>query len=289
MLRVTEGMIFRQVTNSVAKAQQRAYEAQTIAQTGRRVNRVSDDPIAASRASVLDSTIERLKGMGRVAARAQEELTVAESTLGEASVILTRAREIAIAGANSSMGADSRAALAQEIDGLRSQMVTLANAQVADVYVFGGHQTLTEPFDDTGAYSGDSGIRSAEVAPGTSVTMNITGDNSFIGTVNIFDELETLRDELNNDDPDAVAAVLDQLESGLQQLNTARTRSGVYLGQLRSSEDLRFELESSALTHRSEATDADINESFNALAQTQFNLQSAISQAQRILAGLTSR
>jgi len=291
MLRVTEGMIFRQVTSSIARAQKRAYDSQVIAQTGHRVNHLSDDPIAAARANILNSTLERLDGMGQVSARAEEELTVAESALGQASFIYNRAREIAIAGSNASMGAASRAALAEEVEGLRAQMLTLANTRVADVYVFGGYKTTAEPFDGiTAAYNGDNGVRLGEVAPGTSVKMNVSGDASFVvaGGVDVFAELESLKTDLLNNDPASVSARLGQLETGFSQLTSARGRTGVYLNQLRSGDELRYELESSALVHRTEAVEADVNEAFNALAQTQFNLQAAIAQAQKILAGLNN-
>lgn len=286
MLRVTEGMIFQQVTNSVRRAQKRAFDAQVIAQSGRRVNRLSDDPMAAARASVLNATLERLDGMGRVSARAEEELTVSESVLGQATMIYNRAREIAIAGANASMGAPSRAALAEEVAGLRSQMLTLANTRVADVYVFGGYKTTAEPFDNAGVYQGDNGVRLGEVAPGTTVKMNVAGDDCFVGGIDVFAELETLKTDLLNNDPAAVSTRLDQLELGFAQLNNARGRTGVYLNQLYSGDELRYEMESSSLVHRTEAVEADINEAFNALAHTQFNLQAAIAQAQKILAGL---
>jgi len=290
MLRVTEGMIFQQVTSSIARAQKRAYDSQVVAQTGHRVNRLSDDPVAASRANVLSSTLERLSGMGRVSALAEEELTVAESALGQASMIFNRAREIAIAGSNASMGAESRSALAEEVAGLRSQMLSIANTRVADVYVFGGYQTTTEPFDDAGGYSGDNGVRMGEVAPGTSIKMNVAGDDAFVSAtgVDVFAELETLQNNLVNNDPQAVSEELTHLETGFTQLTNARGRTGVYLNQLKSGDELRFELESSALVHRTEAVEADVNESFNALAQTQFNLQAAIAQAQKILAGLSN-
>ena len=286
MFRVTESMIFSQVTSSVAKAQKRAYEAQAVAQTGIRVSRVSDDPLGASRASILNSTLERLEGMSGVSARATEELSVAESALGEAGALMTRAREIAIAGANGSMGADSRAALAEEIDGIRDQMLTLANTRVADVYVFGGFKLVEPPYDEDGNYSGDAGVRRGEIAPGTSVNMNIPGQDAFGGDSDVFSVLENLSLQLRANDGGAVGESLTDLETTFQQVSNARARTGVYLGHLQSGDQLRYQLESSALVHRTESVEADINESFNDLAQTQFALQSAIAQAQTILQGL---
>ncbi len=286
MLRVTESMLFDQVTNSIRGAQKRAYDAQTVAQTGLRVNRLSDDPLAASRANILSSTLERLSGMETVANRATEELTVAESVLGEATTLYSRAREIAIKGANASMGEDSRAALAGEIDGLREQLLSLGNSRVADVYVFGGYQNTDEPFDAQGGYLGDNGVREGEIAPGTTIAMNVPGNQAFTGAVDVFKALEDLSQSLKDNDGDAVSKQLTTLEDGFLQLNNARGRTGVYLGHLRSGEALRYQVESSALVHRTEAVEADINEAFNELAHTQFSLQSAIAQAQSILQGL---
>lgn len=288
MLRVTESMIFSQVTTSVAAAQRRAYQAQSVAQSGMRVSRSSDDPLSASRANILSATLQRLEGMEGVSARATEELTVAESALGEATALMTRAREIAMAGATDSMGAESRAALALEAEGLRDQMLTLANTRVGDVFVFGGFQTSEPPYDQNGTYSGDSGARRGEIVPGTSVTMNIPGEVAFQDTTDLFAVLEQLVTDLQANDGGAVGESLTDLENGFLQINSARARTGVYLSQIQTGDQLRYQLESSALVHRTESVEADINESFNALAQTQFALQAAVAQAQTILSGLQS-
>ena len=290
MLRVTENMLFRQVIDSISGAQRRAFEAQTVAQTGLRVSRLSDDPVAASRANILSSTLERLSGMETVANRATEELSVAESVLGEATTIYSRVREIAVQGANGSQGAASRAILAGEVDGLREQLISLGNTRVAEVFIFGGYQTKAEPYDQQGVYSGDNGVRQGEIVPGSTVAMNVPGDQVFTGTgnVDVFKALADLSQSLNANDGVAVSKQLGTLEGGFEQLNHARSRTGIYLGHLRSGEVLRYQMESSAQAQRSDAVEADINEAFNELAHTQFSLQSAVTQAQSILQGLKS-
>jgi len=132
-------MVFGMVTRRVQLAQERAFKAQKIAQSGVRVEKASDDPLAAARGNVLNGSLERLRGMEQVSARAKQELAVGESALGEGSALFNRARELAVQGANATYDAESRRAMAQEVAGLREQMISIANTRVANVFIFGGY------------------------------------------------------------------------------------------------------------------------------------------------------
>ena len=288
MVRVTEQMMFQSLTQGVLKNQERLFEAQQRLQSGQRVRRASDDPIAAGRGLVMDQGLRRLGGMEKAATAVELELLAGESALGHADGLVTRAREIAIHGANETLGAEDRAILAEEVDGLLNTLLASANTQVGGVYVFAGYRSDAPPFQSDGTYVGDQGVRDTELAPGHQVAGNVPGSMAFGSGApsEIFGVLRQLRDDLAANDPDATRSRLPQLDASREQLGQARATLGTDLARLDQAEVLRTELQETLRVSRSEAVELDATTGYTDLLATQSALRAALAQAARILAGL---
>ena len=136
----------------------------------------------------LRSEIAQLDHSISVVSRGRSMLEHASSTLQEASALFTRAREVAVEGADATLDQDGRTALAQQADALLDRLIALVNEQHGNRSLFGGSQTGAPAFeaveDSTGRtigvrYNGGDAAVRAEVAPGVSVTLNEAGSNLF--------------------------------------------------------------------------------------------------------------
>ena len=117
--------------------------------TGKRVNRASDDPAAAARAERALASIGRSDTSQRAVDASKVLITQAESTLGDAGDLLQRARELMVSG-NASYGDAERKGIADELQQIRDQLLTLANSgDGAGTFVFGGQGSTQKPFIDT--------------------------------------------------------------------------------------------------------------------------------------------
>ncbi|HLT25343.1 MAG TPA: flagellar hook-associated protein FlgL [Zeimonas sp.] len=116
--------------------------------TGRRVNDPSDDPLAAAQAERLRSQLMRISIENRMIGFARQVLSTAEATLGQVGDALQFARESLVSAGNGAMTPEDRALIAKELQGIREQLVSLANRRDGTGgYVFGGQGTTTAPFD----------------------------------------------------------------------------------------------------------------------------------------------
>ena len=79
----------------------------------------------------------------RTTSSAQGEVQVADGALQSVGTLLQRAQELAVQLGNDTYSATERAAGAQEINGISSQIVQLMNTQVAGRYIFGGNNDST--------------------------------------------------------------------------------------------------------------------------------------------------
>lgn len=141
--------------------------------SGLRVNRVSDDPIAAAQAERVMVRLSRIETDQRALETQRAALSGAEGGLGEAIGLMQTARELMLAAGNAAYTPANRTTLAQQLTSLRDQIFAIANrADNNGVPLFSGLGSAGSPFADIPAgvqYQGAVGQRSATTTglPGT--------------------------------------------------------------------------------------------------------------------------
>lgn len=181
-MRIADKMQFEQVKNNIGKNRTQMSELQNQAATQKRVNKPSDDPLAASRVLTSRIDLQGNKQFGKNLTYARSFLEFTDQSLGELTEVLVRAKELAIG--QSSDGASneqSRRAVATEVEQLFNQMIAIGNRKLGDRFIFGGFRTQNSPFDDEGHYAGDGGQMMVHIDKETFMPMNVTGSRVFLG------------------------------------------------------------------------------------------------------------
>lgn len=138
--RMSSAQMHQGSLNVIFDAQARLQKTQEALATGKRVNSAADDPVAAAQITAARGELSRLEVMQTNANRAYDELAMTEASLSASEDLISRAREIAVQGANSILGPADRAILATEIEAIQDQLLKLANTQSAmGDYIFAGH------------------------------------------------------------------------------------------------------------------------------------------------------
>jgi len=117
--------------------------------SGKRVAQASDDPTGAARAERALATIGRVDANQHALEASRNSMTLAESALGDAGELLQQARETLVAAGNGSYSDAERKSQADKLQGLRDQLLTIANrADGAGGYLFSGQGSSSPPFLD---------------------------------------------------------------------------------------------------------------------------------------------
>ncbi len=169
--------------------------------TGKRVNVPSDDPAAAAgmvnNRARSDQTDQFVRSISTITSLQQ----TADATLSSAVSALTRAINLGVQGANGTMSDADRQALAEEVRGIKTQMLSLANLSFQGSYVFAGTATQTAPFVADALmpsgvrYDGNQGVNEVTVGDGFNVAMNVPGSQIF--TAPGGDVFQGLQDMIN--------------------------------------------------------------------------------------------
>ena len=283
-MRVSDKSLFEQSRRQLQQRRAEVLKAQRQATTLRRVERASDDPVAAALESRHRLRQRRAEAHGKAAEGGLDELRAADQALGTASELLRRARELAVQMASDTVGAEQRAAAAEEVDQMRETLRALANTEVAGRYVFAGYAERTPPFDAAGTYVGGPAPREREVAPGLRLPTAPTGDEAFGpgGGTDLFAALEAFATALRADDRAGIQAAIGATEAGHDQLVQARAAVGARQQAFEAARNVARQVADRSVERQQELSGLDAMEAFSRLQQLDGALQAAVRIAARL-------
>ncbi len=158
--------------------------------SGKNVNRVSDDPTGAAQAERALTRLTRIASDNRALEVQRSALTLAESTLGDATSVMQRLRELTVSAGNGAYSASDRSSIAKEMTGLREQLFAMANSRDSNgTPLFGGLGSASAPFSDSASGVSFDGVAGQQAGTdvglptamdGQAVWMNVrSGNGSF--------------------------------------------------------------------------------------------------------------
>ena len=152
--------------------------------TGENILRASDDPVGSVELSGLNVVKKQIEQYERNVNSASDRLTLLDKNLENLSSIMVRAQELIIQASSDVLGASDREAIALEVDEMKNEILSLANAQDSNgSYLFSGYKTSTLPFvkDIAGKinYNGDRGISSLSVSESRVMETTLDGGSLF--------------------------------------------------------------------------------------------------------------
>jgi len=167
-------------------------------------------------------------------------LQITDSTLGEAVTQLTSAISLAVQGANGTLNSSNMQAVAQQVAGIRDQILSLANTSYQGRYLFAGSQGTTTPFSlDTTTtpasvtYSGDNITQSIETPGGQMIQVNLPGSTVFGGALTALNQL--IADLNAGATTSTLGADSTALNDALGQLSTQRSLLDSSLSTIKST------------------------------------------------------
>jgi len=175
-MRISTAHSFNASIETLQKRQAELSETQMQLTSGKRVNKASDDPVAAAQAERALALTGRANADQRTLDASRAATQLGESSVGNGIEILQQVRETLVAAGNGSYSDSERAALASKLVQLRDQLLSVANtSNGSGGFVFGGQGSTTPPFIDTPAgvkFVGQGGQTQASSGENLSLTID---------------------------------------------------------------------------------------------------------------------
>jgi flagellar hook-associated protein 3 FlgL len=278
-MRVTEKMIYEGTIARVTQSRTRMGIAQDQLSSGKRVIAPGDDPAAA--ALVVRHRIDenRFNAIGTAAQKAGDELNAADAALDNVGNLINRARQLATQLGSDSYGAADRTSGAQEVDGILRQVVTELNARFGERYLFGGFKDTAPPFDFSGAYQGDSGVRTVEVSPGLFEMASVDVSGLATGPTGIVQTLTDLSTALKANDGAGARAMITNFDTLTSNLSTIRSHIGTSVNVFEAATELCEMSADDEKIFIGKIQDADAIDASTTLSLAQYALEATLTAA----------
>jgi flagellar hook-associated protein 3 FlgL len=172
--------------------------------TGSSINKPSDNPAGAAQLIKINDLSSQLDSFQRSVSAISGQFSTADATLSSVVSVLQRAITLGTEGANGTLSATDRAAITVELQGIQTQLVSLANTSYQGQYIFSGTSTA-QPFvlDPTQPsavrYTGNAGVNNVTIGAGYQLQVNVPGSQIFNGPEDTFLAINNLITSMESD------------------------------------------------------------------------------------------
>jgi flagellar hook-associated protein 3 FlgL len=297
-MKISTHLLFDRGSAQMSTVQNQLAKSQAQLAQGKQVINASDAPNQAATIQRLQSILTRQESYQSSLNTIKSRLQGEESALQSVSDLIIRAKEVAVQGANDTLNAGNREALATEMQALRDQMLSLANTKDSNGnYLFAGSRVKQAAFSETAngspVYLGDQTHMNVRVGDQRSIAVNRTGTDAFVPVprvdkdgstvgVGFFKVMDDLIDGLINVNGDNIrrgVGELDTLQTGVSlSLAQVGTNLNVVDQQTAVIEDTTLNLK----TTLSSIEDLDFASAITKMYQQMMSLEAAQSSFAKI-------
>lgn len=304
-MRLSTNMIFDQQVRGISDSQASWLKVGEQLSSGRRVSNPSDDPVAAARSVIVAQSQAQNSQYALARTFATQGLSTEENTLNSVTSTIQSAQTLIVYGSTGTLSDDDRGSIATQLEGLRSQLLNLANSKDGNGrYLFAGYKTDSAPFADNGSgavsYVGGSNAITQQVDSSRTMTVAHTGDDIFMSVTsnataepdgspsetNLFSMLDSAISALKTPQTDAddatkatFQAAMDKTNRGLSNsLNNVlnvRSEIGTQLSELSTLDSQGDDRGVILTTEMSDLVDADYTSAISSYTMQQTALQAA--------------
>lgn len=250
----------------------------------KKITRPSDDPTG---------TASSLQVRGQQAAAAQYErnidngrgwLATADSALSTSTSILRRVKDLTIQGANGTMTPAAKESIAAELEGLKKDLLSQANASFMGRSVFAGNSDAGAAFTDTASpvFTGTGSTVERRIADGTSVRVDADGSAIFgNGPGSAFALIDSIASDLRSGVP--VTGHLAALDARMDTVSAEHSAVGARDAQIQRAQETNMTTQGALEAQRSGIEDVDLSKAILDLQLQSTNYSAALAVTAKVL------
>ena len=297
-MKISTNLLFDRGASQMSNVQTQLTQSQAQLAQGKQIINASDAPNQAATIQRLKSILSKQdsyqSSLNTIKARLQGE----DSTLQNVSDLLVRAKEVAVQGANDTLNAGDRKALATEMQALRDQMLSLANTKDSNgSYLFAGSRVKQPAFVETvngsPEYRGDQTRMNVRVGEQRSIPVNRTGTDAFVPVartdaegkvsgVGFFTVMDNLIACLNTNKGTDIRRGVGELDDLMQGVSLARAEIGTNLNVVDQQNSVIEDTTLNLKTTLSSIEDLDYASAITKMNQQMMSLEAAQSSFAKV-------
>ncbi|MDR3587741.1 MAG: flagellar hook-associated protein FlgL [Desulfosporosinus sp.] len=283
-MRITNNMISQNLLRNLETSQEKIQQLQDQVSSGLRISKPSDDPVGINNVMRLNNSISSVNQYKSSAGTAIDFMNTTDGTLGDMTSMLQSVKDLAVQGADETLSAGDRTAIADQVDQLSAQLKLSANTQIGSKYIFSGTATDTETIASDGTFQGNNQVVTLTMGSNVSIPISVNGQ-TLLGdsTTGVFATLNKLSTALKANDSTAISATLDDLDTNINNVINERAGLGASVNRVTA---LQSQLDSTSVNLQQSLSDvqsADIAQTYTDFTSQQTTYKAALSVGSQIL------
>ncbi|MBW2610117.1 MAG: flagellar hook-associated protein FlgL [Deltaproteobacteria bacterium] len=291
-MRIATKSLYDSIIQNVGRASTEMLDAQKVVTTGKKINRLSDDPVGLVTVLDLRSSIKNINQLERNISMGRSWLITCETSLNQTHDILSQVKELCVQYSSANVSSNERANAVNIVDGYLKQIISLANSKTGGRYIFGGTNTDTIPFvlnssETQVTYSGNETAFSIKIGENTNIAVGKNGEDIFgdnWDNNNIFKTLIDLKTHLQTDNVEEIRETMDKLDTHLGAVRTVVSDIGGKTIRLDVKKEIIQDLELAYTERKSQIEDADIAEAIINLSSKELAYKASLASSAKIMA-----
>jgi flagellar hook-associated protein 3 FlgL len=267
--------------SAVAQTQQQINTDEQEIASGQSVNLPSDNPAAAAELVQNADQSSQADQFQRSIGSIQGEIQNADAALSAVTTSLQQAISLGVEGANGTVNSADRAAIATQVQGIQSQLLSLANLSYQGNFVFGGTANQTTPYvlDSSSpsgvTYQGNSGVNSVTLGTQFSLQTNLPGSQLFSASAsNMFQSIQDLITSLQSGT--GITTAVTEVGSASNYIDSQRVFYGNALNQLTTQQTYLSSETTQLSQEQNTIGGADLTAVISNLTTSQTSLQATL-------------
>ena len=291
-MRVATKMMYDNIKVNLGTITEQMKNAQDVVTTGKRINKLSDDPVALNSVLSLRSARANIEQLQENISMGRTWLNTVESALNGVNDLIVDAKTLCVQMANDTVGADTRFTAATTVQNYLEELKSLANTNVNGRYIFAGSRTDTSPFDfdnSNGIYNGDDNPFSVKIGKNMNLEVGRDGETVFgaNGTAeDIFKTLIDLKTALENNDVGGINGIqvqMARLDNHFDHVNTKISDTGQKEIRLDIRDAIINDLDFIHTERMSKLEDTDMAAALVELKEKEIAYQAALTAAGEVM------
>ena len=297
-MKVSTSLFFDRSVDQMVGGQSNLAKTQMRLSSAKNVVNPSDAPNQATAIQRLKSVIGRHESYDKNLQAANNRLIAEETALEATNNVLTRIKELAIQGANGTLGPKDRELVAIEIEGLTNDLLALANTQdVNDNYIFSGSRVQVKPYEKNVVgdieYTGDETRNQVQVGEQRFIRFNRTGTDVFGRVIRenvdgtqtgkgFFQALTELTEGMRKSDTEAMNVGINDLDQASFNIALATAQVGTEMSVVETQKSVNEETVLQFKTALSKIEDLDYSAAVTEMQKNMLALQATQSSFSQI-------
>jgi flagellar hook-associated protein 3 FlgL len=279
-MRVANKSVFDASKYQLANVAEELSNANLIVATGKRINKLSDDPVGVTQGLNIKAALANIEQLGRNISLGNLWLAASESAMSQTQGIVSELKALSVQMASATTDAASRNSAAQIVQNMLAEIVTLANTDVSGRYIFSGTKTDAAPFSQNGTYSGNNDAFTIKSGKNATIEVGSDGSAAF-GT--LFTTLSAFQTALETNDVSGIQNAMTGLDTNFDAITEKISYVGAQMRRIVVKGTILENMKLSSTERLSEVEDADITEAIMNLKSVEFAYQATLASSARVM------